>query len=178
MNSTSRVTPMNTDAKPDLVRILAEPDRVVALSAADVPMLLGELERVRAALWDRMLRGSAVRDLAPTGDADDEILTVPEVARELRFTRAYAYEAVCRGDFAAVRTGKYVRIRRADRRAWLEGRPPARLDPRPARADRSRHAPARVGPRSPARAAAGVSAQIHTTPAIRQHHPGRRRMID
>jgi excisionase family DNA binding protein len=157
-------------AKSDLVRILLEPQRIAGLAAADVPTLLGDLERVRAALWDRMLRGSRAETPTAAGDAD-EVLTVPEVALELRFTRAYVYEAVRRGDVTAVRKGKYVRIRRADLRAWLEGRPPNELDPRPARADSSRHVAVRAAPRSRARAAAGVSAEIHTSRQATPHSP-------
>jgi excisionase family DNA binding protein len=110
-----------TNVKSDLVHVLVEPELVATLAAADVPILLGELERVRVALWDRMLRGSAMREEVPASDSVDEVLTVPEVARELRFTRAYVYEAVRRSDVTAVRKGKFVRIRRADLRAWLDG---------------------------------------------------------
>ncbi len=151
------------DPSPDLVRVLLEPQRIGGLAAADVPTLLGDLEQVRAALWNRMIGGFRVDTPAPVKDTTDEILTVPEVARELRFTRAYIYEAVRRGDVAAVRKGKYVRIRRADLRAWLEGRPAKGLDLPPPRADSSRYAPVRVGPRSRARAAAGVSARIQAS---------------
>jgi hypothetical protein len=64
-------------AKSDLVRILLEPQRIAGLAAADVPTLLGDLERVRAALWDRMLRGSRAETPTAAGDAD-EVLTVPD----------------------------------------------------------------------------------------------------
>jgi excisionase family DNA binding protein len=151
---------------PDLVRVLLEPQRIVRLEAADVPALLGDLERVRAALWNRLIGGSRVETPAPVQDVAGEVLTVPEVARELRFTRAYVYEAVRRGDVAAVRKGKYVRIQRTDLRAWLEGRPVKGLDRMPRDADSSRHAPLRVGPRSRARTGAGVSARIHASTQV------------
>ena len=145
----------------ELGRVLAEPHRIVGLSATDIPALLGHLEQARAALWARMIREPvpSVRDRS--GDADDEVLTVPEVARELRFTPAYVYEAVRRRDLRAVRKGRYVRITRADLRVWLEGRTPNGLDVQPERRDSSRHAATRVGPRSRARASVGVSPQIH-----------------
>jgi excisionase family DNA binding protein len=67
-----------------------------------------------------------VRD--PAGAAGEQILTVAEVAAELRFTRGYVYDAVRSGQLSAVRTGKYVRIRRAALRAWLDGRQAISLD--------------------------------------------------
>jgi len=146
----------------ELARVLLEPHRIVGLSATDISVLLGHLEQTRAALWARMIREPvpAVRDRPD--DASDEVLTVPEVARELRFTRANVYEAVRRHDLRAVRKGRYVRITRPDLRAWLEGRSPNELDVRPGYRDSSRHVAARVGPRSRARASVGVPPQIHT----------------
>ena len=122
---------MIADGKTDLARVLAEPHRIAEIPGADIPDLLGHLEQLRATLWARMIREPAapVRDLA--SDAGDEVLTVPEVARELRFTRAYVYEAVRRGDLHALRKGRYVRVRRAELRAWLEGRLPKGLDAGP-----------------------------------------------
>ena len=53
----------------------------------------------------------------------DQLLTVADVAAEVRFTPGYVYEAIRRGQLSAVRKGKYVRIRRAQLRAWLDGFP-------------------------------------------------------
>ena len=119
---------MPLDAATDLTHIVANPERVADLPADQVPVLLGALEQLRAALWARMVRALApvARDLdSPVGE---QLLTVPEVAAELRFTRGYVYDAVRRGELSAVRTGKYVRIRRAALTAWLEGRPAITLD--------------------------------------------------
>jgi excisionase family DNA binding protein len=158
------------DFRPDLLRILLEPQRIAELAAHDIPAFLGDLERVRAALWGRMLHGGKTDTTASAVDSVDEVLTVPEVARELKFTRAYIYEAVRRGDVAAIRQGKYVRIRRQDLRAWLAGRPAKALDRQPVARDSAGHAAMRVGPRLRARAAGDVSGRIHASGrALRDH---------
>lgn len=133
---------MHRDGSPDLGLVLADPRRVADLHANDIPALLGALEQVRAALWSRMLRTPApiARDADDT--AGDQLLTVADVAGEVRFTPGYVYEAVRRGQLSAVRKGKYVRIRRADLRAWLDGLPAKDLDPRLAQPDsKSLHGP-------------------------------------
>jgi excisionase family DNA binding protein len=115
------------NGSPDLALVLADPQRAADLRPDEIPSLLGMLERVRAALWAQMVRAPAV--VRPETSSDGhELLTVPEVAAELRFTRGYIYEAVRRGELPAVRKGKYVRLRRADLEAWLGGRAEARLD--------------------------------------------------
>jgi excisionase family DNA binding protein len=151
------------DRKPDLALVVADPRRVAELGADDIPALLGDLELVRAVLWAQMVRTPAPTAREP--DAGDELLTVPEVAAELRFTRSYVYEAVRRGHLTAVRKGKYVRIRRADLRAWLDGYSPRGLDARPATSDSSRHAPTRSGPASLSSGIARVSRSVHTRTA-------------
>lgn len=124
---------MRTDTSAHLAMVLADPTRVADLRAEDVPALLGALEQVRAALWARMLRAPA--PVARDPDGSEQLLTVAEIAAELRFTVDYVYDAVRRGQLSAVRKGKYVRIRRADLRAWLDGFSSRGLDPRPARPD-------------------------------------------
>jgi excisionase family DNA binding protein len=108
--------------------VLADPQRANELRPDEIPALLGTLEQLRATLWLNMVRGSgtAKRDADAGGG---ELLTVPEVAAQLRFTRGYVYEAVRRGELPAVRKGKYVRLRREDLESWLdEQREAASLD--------------------------------------------------
>ncbi len=153
------------DRKPDLALVVADPRRIADLQADDVPGVLGALEQLRACLWAHMLRAPASAAREPGIDAGDDLLTVPEVAAELRFTRSYVYEAVRRGDLAAVRKGKYVRVRRADLRAWLDGHSPRVLDARPATPDSSRHAPTRSGRTSLSSGTARVSRSVHARTA-------------
>jgi len=133
---------MHRDGSPDLGLVLADPRRVADLHADDIPALLGALEQVRSALWSRMLRTPAPLARDPDDTAGDQLLTVADIAGEVRFTPGYVYEAVRRGQLSAVRKGKYVRIRRADLRAWLDGLPAKDLDPPLAQPDsRSFHGP-------------------------------------
>ena len=129
---------MRLDQAADLGLLIADPERLAAVRAHEIPALLGALETIRTALWAKMLR--APEPPAVAGGTSDELLTVPEVAAELKFTPSYVYEAVRRRELEAVRKGKYVRIRRADVQAWLEGRRSKGLDPQTAARDSSSHA--------------------------------------
>ena len=120
---------------PDLSLVVAEPHRVADLRTDDIPALLGALEQIRAALWSHMLRTLAPVARESDDTVGDQLLTVADVAAEVRFTPGYVYEAIRRGQLSAVRKGKYVRIRRAQLRAWLDGFPANGLDPRPAHPD-------------------------------------------
>jgi excisionase family DNA binding protein len=66
-----------------------------------------------------MMRAAGPVKREADGAGGHDLLTVPEVAAELRFTRGYVYEAIRRGELPAVRKGKYVRLRRGDLAAWL-----------------------------------------------------------
>ena len=112
-----------------------------------------------------MLRMPAPAARGPGIDAGDELLTVPEVAAELRFTRSYVYEAIRRGDLAAVRKGKCVRIRRSNLRAWLDGHTPRGLDARPVSPDSARYAATRSGRASLSSATARVSRRVRVPAA-------------
>jgi len=112
---------------PDLALVLADPRRVAELRVEEIPPLLGVMEELRAVLWARMIR-TPTPVVLHAGDSNDELLTVPEAAAQVKFTTAYVYEAVRRHELAAVRKGKYVRIRRGDLTAWLEGRRSRGLD--------------------------------------------------
>ena len=98
---------MSRDGSADLALVLADPRRVLNLRAEEIPSLLGAIEELRAVLWTRMLRTPepTVRD---AGGLNDELLTVGEVAAELKFTTAYVYEAV-RQLWQSVATPRYLR---------------------------------------------------------------------
>ena len=130
------------DRSSDLALVLTDPQRLADLRADDIPTLLGALEEVRAALWARMVRPPAPVTRDVDGAAGEQLLTVAEAAAELRFTPGYVYDAIRRGQLSAVRKGKYVRIRRAELRAWLDGISSRGLDARPGHPDsRSLHGP-------------------------------------
>ena len=119
---------MHADGSPDLAQVLGDPQRAGELRPDEIPALLGALEHVRAALWAQMVRAAGPVKREADGAGEHDLLTVPEVAAELRFTRGYVYEAVRRGELPAVRKGKYVRLRRGDLAAWLGGQRAASLD--------------------------------------------------
>ena len=89
--------------------------------ADEVPALLGALEQLRVALWARVVRA---RESAPREFPDNQVLTVSDVATELKFTPAYVYDAIRTGKLHAMRTGRYVRVRRSAVAAWLDADSP------------------------------------------------------
>lgn len=149
-----------------LAEVLADPRRVAAIPSEEIPVLLGEIERLRTALWAQLVRPLETPRVAASVDAD-EYLTVPEAAAALRFTDAYLYEAVRRQDLPAIRKGRYVRIRRDDLRAWLDGRAARGLDPHSRARDSARHGMRRNGP--PATRA--VPPSIAPRPPLRRPAP-------
>jgi excisionase family DNA binding protein len=69
---------------------------------ADLPMLLGELERLKAVVWSEMMNTNA--------HVDQTFLSVPEVAARLNIPASRAYELVRQGKLPGARVGKYVRV--------------------------------------------------------------------
>ena len=53
---------------------------------------------------------------------DDEILTVPQVAKYLKIGRSKAYYMVSRKQLPYFRLGKNLRVRRKDLIAWIESK--------------------------------------------------------
>ena len=53
---------------------------------------------------------------------DQEVLTVPEVARILKISRSKAYRLAERGEIPVLRIGKSVRVLRRDLERWVEER--------------------------------------------------------
>lgn len=53
---------------------------------------------------------------------EPEILTVDEVSRLLRISRAKAYNLVATGELPSIRMGRSVRVRRDRLEAWLDQR--------------------------------------------------------
>ena len=51
-----------------------------------------------------------------------EILTVEEVSRLLRISRAKAYGLIASGELPSIRMGRSVRVRRDRLEAWLDDR--------------------------------------------------------
>jgi excisionase family DNA binding protein len=93
---------------PTLDSLMADPGKVVELSPAVARTLLIGLVCLQPLLIERALMGQQV------GQREDELLTVPEVAKRLKVSNYRAYELVRQGTLKSVRLGKKsVRVRPA-----------------------------------------------------------------
>lgn len=78
----------------EVVTRLAELERELAtLGADELPRLLGELERLRAAMWARLVGLSANGQSRTGHDQSDELLGVKEAARRLGSSPDYLYRS-------------------------------------------------------------------------------------
>jgi excisionase family DNA binding protein len=78
---------------------------VQTVPVGELPALLGQVERVKALGWSRMLTGP----VSMTGEAE-ELLTMAEAARRLSIPTSRAYELARQKKLPAVKIGKYVRV--------------------------------------------------------------------
>ncbi|MEO7859884.1 MAG: helix-turn-helix domain-containing protein [Nitrospirales bacterium] len=84
----------------------------------DIPGLLGELERLKAMLWSRMVTVS----YGPTSHQLHDsatLLTLPQVAMRLAIPEGRAYELARQGTLPTVRVGKYVRVSMVELETWV-----------------------------------------------------------
>lgn len=91
--------------------------RVDSLVPDEIPRVLGRLEEIRAALWQRLLAPSATVVATPESPMP-ALMTVSEVASVLRFSRGHVYELIRCGDLQAVRNGRAVRVTAHALSAW------------------------------------------------------------
>ena len=84
----------------------------------DVPGLLGELERLKAMLWSRMVTMSC-RATSHQPPDTASLLTLPQVATRLAIPEGRAYELARQGTLPTVRVGKYVRVPLAEFETWV-----------------------------------------------------------
>lgn len=92
---------------PSLAELAADPTRVAEIPPATAAALLATLAGLQPLLL--------ARALAPVegghGEADDRLLTIPQVAKLLTVPPAFAYELARRGEIPTVRLGrKYLRV--------------------------------------------------------------------
>jgi excisionase family DNA binding protein len=103
----------------DVSTLLALIEKTIAQAKVeDVPAFLGELERLKAILWSRMVAVSWKSTSNHSPDAT-MLLTMPEVAKRLAIPEGRAYELARQGRLPAVRVGKYVRVPLAKLEAWI-----------------------------------------------------------
>ncbi len=92
---------------------------VTKISPAQYPGLLGELERLKAELWARVLNSDTPSEGRSAQTQD--LLNIPEVAKLLNIPQSRAYELSRRQDgFPTVRIGKYIRVNQAALEQWVK----------------------------------------------------------
>jgi excisionase family DNA binding protein len=116
----------------------------------DLPRLLGDLERLKAELWARLVEAAQT----PLSD-DSPLLDVDQAAEFLNIHPSYVYDLANRGKLPSRKVGKYRRFRRSELIAWLDA---VALDNEPC----VTHSPSRDGGRG---AAAPKAARAHPSPA-------------
>jgi excisionase family DNA binding protein len=107
---------VNRVAVPGLDELVADPARARQLPPTVAAELLIRVIGLQTALATRAL---AAPEGGPTeAPAEDQWLTIPEVAARLRFAKSYVYQLARRADLPALRKGKYWRVRLADLHQW------------------------------------------------------------
>jgi excisionase family DNA binding protein len=95
------------------IQVLEEAVQSVPLT--ELPALLGKLEKAKALGWGRMLTGPGSQH----GQGEDELLTVPEVAKRLKLSTYRIYDLCRQGVLKSVRLGKSVRVKSAAMTEYL-----------------------------------------------------------
>lgn len=105
---------MNGNSTPTLAETMHALEAAVSSAPmAELPGLLGLIEKVKALGWGRMLAGQ------PTGHQEDELLTIPEVAKRLKLSPYRVYELSRQGVLKSIRLGKSVRVKPEDVAAYI-----------------------------------------------------------
>ena len=122
----------------------------------DIPGLLGELERLKALLWSRMVTVSC-RAMSHQLPDTASLLTLPQVAMRLAIPEGRAYELARQGILPTVRVGKYVRVPLGEFETWVGQQ--TSLERRIDRAPPDFHSARGEKKKRPARALTGTRAQ-------------------
>jgi excisionase family DNA binding protein len=99
------------------------------LSPSDCAQALGDLERLKAILWHRMVAVSC-GTTSSQPRAEGMLLTLPQVAKLLAVPTGHAYELARRDVLPVVRFGKYVRVPHDSLTRWIgqQTTPERRID--------------------------------------------------
>lgn len=79
---------------------------IQSISTEDCPVLLGELERLKAMAWGKIVGSQA----SPAQSKASVLLTMAEAAARLSIPQSRAYELARQRKLPTVRIGKYVRV--------------------------------------------------------------------
>ena len=121
--------------------VLSDPEFFAGIEKRDIPDALGALETAKARLLSRLLEPTAAR-MEP--DAEDRLISVERAAELTEFTKQYLYDLIRRGKLPAMRTGKYLRVRLSDLKAWIDKHTEKPLDRQVYRPYTSNHGPKRT----------------------------------
>jgi excisionase family DNA binding protein len=111
MDARATVVPPSVD---DVLEALRTLDR---LGPNEIARVLPELDHARARLWLRMLMSNQTSPTVP-GEPTPEVLTVKEVADQLRFSTGHVYELVRSGRLRSIRDHRTIRITPAALAEW------------------------------------------------------------
>src|SRR5215467_8789064 len=97
-----------TSAVASISEAITQIERAISgASVAELPALSGELDRLRASAWVRMMTPQQPPVEALSGGiAKDRYLTIREVATRTGLSRSYLYELARSGDLPACAMGK------------------------------------------------------------------------
>ncbi|MDH5641719.1 MAG: helix-turn-helix domain-containing protein [Nitrospira sp.] len=98
---------------PTLDELLTNPGKVASLTPEAAQTLLIGLASIHPILIQRALMGGT------SGPVEDELLTIPAVAKRLKISEYKAYELARQGILRSVRLGKSVRVRPVDLSAYV-----------------------------------------------------------
>jgi excisionase family DNA binding protein len=103
----------------DLAKLVAHHELAATLPPTVIPTLLAEVERLKAALWMRLVTSLIDSARANPEPGPPRLLTVPQVADLVGVPAGNIYALVRRGELPAIRLGKYVRVDPAEFKKWL-----------------------------------------------------------
>jgi excisionase family DNA binding protein len=111
----------------EFAALAADPERVADLEPAAIPVLIGEAEALRAALWARLQAGVVQVAPAPTHDANggpDRLLKAQEAADRLGVDVRWIYRQSKAGKlpFARKLSGGTLRFSERGIEKWKERR--------------------------------------------------------
>jgi excisionase family DNA binding protein len=111
----------------EFAALAADPERVADLDPAAIPVLIGEAEALRAALWARLQAGVVQAAPAPIPDANggpDRFLKIQETADRLGVDRRWVYRQAKAGKlpFARKLSGGTLRFSERGMERWKANR--------------------------------------------------------
>ncbi len=117
---------MSPNPTPDPIKFLvARLEEALAQASPDaLPEILGELERVKARLWVRMLGGTPSKEAHKPPPPEDRLLTPEEAARALNTTATWIYRNSKSLPFTRKLSRKCLRFSENGLRKWMESRRP------------------------------------------------------